>query len=319
VLRGAEPDGAASAQRRTAIAGYAHPSYARSFSEFGTPLELPHCGGWALERTIAGSRLRDAMGCYPIFCCRDWTRLHLDLSPLAERLVSLTLVTDPFGNFNEGGLRSCFDVVMMYKQHYVTDLNHSVKDFLRGHHRRNTARARDDVRLETCADPMRHVDEWLKLYAHLIERHRITGIRAFSPLAFAQQLAVPGLAMFRATAKGDVVGLHLWYIQGDVAYTHLGATSALGYKLMAPYALYWYAIDQLRHRVRWLDLGAAAGVSNDDSVNGLDDFKRGWSTGTRPVFLCGRIFQPGRYAQLANDRGTEGAPYFPAYRRGEFG
>jgi hypothetical protein len=67
VLRGAESDGAASAQRSTAIAGYAHPSYAKSFSEFATPVELPHCGGWALERTIAGSGLRDAMGCYPIF------------------------------------------------------------------------------------------------------------------------------------------------------------------------------------------------------------------------------------------------------------
>ena len=66
------------------------------------------------------------------------------------------------------------------------------------------------------------------LYAHLTERHGITGIRAFSRAAFARQLAVPGLVMFRAAAAGETVGLHLWYVQDDVAYGHLGATSPRG-------------------------------------------------------------------------------------------
>ena len=56
-----------------------------------------------------------------------------------------------------------------------------------------------------------------------------------------------------------MVGLHLWYVQGDVAYGHLGATSQLGYELMASYALYAFAIEQLRAEVRWLALGGAAG------------------------------------------------------------
>ena len=87
---------------------------------------------------------------------------------------------------------------------------------------------------------------------------------------------------------------------------------------MVSYALYWYAIEQLRHRVRWLSLGAAAGVSDDASGKGLEDFKRGWSTGKRAVYLCGRIFQPERYAALARERGIVATSYFPAYRLGEF-
>ena len=52
--------------------------------------------------------------------------------------------------------------------------------------------------------------------------------------------------MFKAQAEGHIVGLHLWYVQGDVAYGHLGATTTRGYELMASYALYWHAIEQLR-------------------------------------------------------------------------
>ena len=52
---------------------------------------------------------------------------------------------------------------------------------------------------------------------------------------------------------------------------------------------------------------------------GLREFKRGWSTGTRPAYLCGRILQPQRYAELAEERGPGERSYFPAYRAGEFG
>ncbi|HSS29061.1 MAG TPA: hypothetical protein VLL50_14020, partial [Usitatibacter sp.] len=61
--------------------GYAHPGYAGSLAEFGTPRELPASGGWLLEREIPGGG-RDAMGCYPLLCCRDWRALREDLDSL---------------------------------------------------------------------------------------------------------------------------------------------------------------------------------------------------------------------------------------------
>jgi hypothetical protein len=76
--------------------GYTDPRYALSLQEFGEPLELPRCGGWILVRSIPGTPYKDAMSCYPLFACRDWTKLHEDLEQVGEDLVSLTLVNDPF-------------------------------------------------------------------------------------------------------------------------------------------------------------------------------------------------------------------------------
>jgi hypothetical protein len=286
--------------------GYLHPLYARSFSEFGTPRELAHCGGWILERPIPGTELRDGMGCYPVFACRDWGRIELDLQPLREELVSLTLVTDPFGRLDEETLGRSFDLVRPYKQHHVTDLGRPDHEVMSRSHRRKVAKARDRVAVETCMDP---VD---------VKRHGIGGIRAFSRAAFARQLEVPGLVMFRATAEGQVVGMHLWYLHDDVAYAHLGAMTDLGYRLSASYALDGYAIEQFRDRVRWLDLGGAAGLEDGDADRGLREYKQHWSTGTLTAYLCGAVLHPEPYGRLARARGDATA-YFPAYRAGEFG
>jgi len=298
--------------------GYLHRGYATSFADVGTPCELPSCAGWIVERPIPGSALRDGMGCYPIFCCRDWAGLAEDLTSLSERLVSLTLVTDPFGHFSVEALRSWFDVVLPYKQHYVTDLTFPTGVPRSRRHERNCARALDHVQVERVLEPWRLGDEWVDLYGQLVAKHDITGTPAFSPRSLCQQLTVPGLRMFKATAAGSVVGLHLWFIQGRVAYGHLGATSARGYDVMASYALYAFAIEQLRKEVNWLELGSSAGSIDSQAGQGLRQFKAGWATGTRPTFLCGRIFQPDAYARLVRNPQRFSTSYFPAYRRGEF-
>ena len=95
--------------------------------------------------SIAGSDLRDGMGCYPLFCCRDWTRLSHDVSVLAGQLVSFTLVTDPFGEFSLDDLRRVFDVVRPYKRHYVRDLVNDTSVPVTRRHKRNT-RQRDACR-----------------------------------------------------------------------------------------------------------------------------------------------------------------------------
>jgi hypothetical protein len=298
--------------------GYRHRQYAESFTEVGQPRELPHCGGWLVERAIPGSALRDGMGCYPLFDCRTWSGLPLDLSGLAETLVSVSLVTNPFADVTEADLQRWFDVVMPFKQHYVIDLRRPVADLCGRQHRRNVHSARRVVRVEACQTPLALLDVWCDLYGQLVARHGITGLRAFSRAAFEKQLGVPGLVMFRATADDEIVGLHLWYVGDAVAYGHLGATNARGYELMASYALYWHAIQHFHERVRWLDLGGSAGISERGAVDGLRQFKAGWATGTRQTFLCGRVLQREAYEELSTERAAAKTSYFPAYRTGEF-
>jgi len=250
------------------------------------------------------------MGCYPLFSCSDWSVLPNDLAAL-DGLVSLTLVTDPFADVDAESLSNVFDVVRPFKQHHVTEAARAGDVPTTRHHRRNVRRARSAVEVEEC-DPAAHVDEFVELYGILRRRHRISGISAFSRDAIDRQLHVPGIVGFRATAGGAVAGIHLWYVDGEVAYGHLGATNALGYAMMASYALYALAIERLSARVRWLDLGAAPGVDRPGQSHGLDEFKRGFATTTRPVYLCGKILDRERYDQLAGPR--DDRAYFPAYR-----
>jgi hypothetical protein len=122
--------------------------------------------------------------------------------------------------------------------------------------------------------------------------------------------------MFRATVGDELVGIHLWYQQGDVAYGHLGATNERGYEVMASYALYWQALVHFRDRAGWLNLGAAPGAEAD-ADSGLHRFKRGWATGSRTAHFCGSIRDPEAYARLAAPA-SEGSRFFPAYRAHEF-
>jgi hypothetical protein len=303
----------------TRSTGYLHRQYAASFAEVGTPRELPACGGWLIERTIPGSTRRDAMGCYPLFDCPSWTTIDLDLAGLAAALVSVTLVTDPFADVTEPDLMRWFNVVVPYKRHYVADLSRPPSGRGDRRHARNVRRAVRQIQVDTYHTPLDLLDDWCALYRTLIVRHDITGIRAFSRAAFAMQFRVPGLVMFRATADDEIVGLHLWYARGEVAYGHLGATSERGYELMASYALYEYASNYFRGRVRWLDLGGVAGLADGESAAGLRQFKAGWATDTKPTFLCGRILQPEVYERLSAERVVGPTSYFPAYRVGEFG
>ena len=307
------PHGPASASN----AGYLHARYAEAFSEFGTPMFLPRCRGWLLRRRIPGSSREDATGCYPVFACDRWDALQEDVRTLAGDLVSLTIVTDPFATIGPDSLRRCFDSVVPFKEHFVVDLKERAVNPVSRHHRRYAAKAFRALTIDRCDSPIEFLDEWVALFDLLVRKHHLRGMRAFSRQSFARQLTVPGVAMFRASKDGVTVGLHVWYAQSDVAYAHLGATSAEGSASMASYGLYAAAIDWFAPRVRWLSLGGAAGTA-EKAGDGLAFFKRGWSTGTRPVYVCGRILDARGYADLTIKRGSTGEDYFPEYRRGEF-
>ncbi len=166
--------------------------------------------------------------------------------------------------------------------------------------------------------PWEHIDDWVRLYANLTRRHSISGLRSFSRLAFEKQLKTPGLVMFRATAGNETVGLDLWFVQGDVAYGHLAAFSDRGYKLRASYATKWTMLNYFMGRVKWVDLAGSSGLSVDE-MDGLAKFKSGWSTTTKPAYLCERILRPDVYEALTCERPTSTEGYFPSYRSGEYG
>jgi hypothetical protein len=299
------------------FSGYADPSYAASLSEFGAPRRLPRSGGWLLERGIDDTGAIDAMGCYPLFACQDWQGLQADLDE-AEGLVCLSLVTDPFGAYDENYLRRCFrTTVVPFKQHFLSELTRPAEEVVSKHHRYYALKAVDQVTVERYDEPARFLDEWIELWAYLSARHDIRGMRAFSRAAFEVQLSIPGMVMLRATHQGRAVGAHLWFLQGDVAYSHLAASNALGYELMSSYALHWFALSAFAGEVRWLDLGGGAGLTGEDA-GGLTNFKRGWTTETRTAYFCGRIYDDQKYQELVNARGLRASSYFPAYRDGEF-
>lgn len=305
----------------TQVTGYLHPGYAESLAEFGLPYELPRSRGWILKRKIPDYNDHDAIGCYPLFTCRDWSQLHSDLDNLSGEFVSLALVASPFGNYDPAYLKSCFpDVFVPFKEHFVVDLDLPRESFVHPHHRRNARKALREFHIETCADAADFLDDWVLLYRTLVKRHTIVGIAAFSEDSFRKQLRVPGIKAFRAIRDGITAGMLLWYVQGDVAYYHLGAYSGHGYEQNASFALFSYAIDYFAQSgQRWLHLGAGAGAS-PSGASGLVRFKAGWATGRRTAYFCGRIFDQKKYDELVKAKGSFPATlYFPAYRAGELG
>ncbi len=296
--------------------GYTHAAYAGSLAEFGTPRHLPRCDGWILERQIPGTPYRDAIGPYPLFSCRDWSRLSDDLEEIGSDLISLMIVPAPFDGYREDMLSRCFSRVTRFKSHYVADLTQPLGKIVKKSHKETISRALKKVDVSYCPEPHTRLSKWVELFDTLVARHKIRGIRAFSAAAFARQLTIPGMVMFEARTNGEAIGLDLWYEQNDVAYGHLVAFSELGYSLRASYATKYCMLNYFAGRVRWVDFGGGAGT-NADGTDGLSIFKQGWSTGSVPVYLCCRIFNNAVYRELTDASRNGETNYFPAYRAGE--
>jgi hypothetical protein len=296
------------------LAGYVHPLYALSLAEFGQPLELPNSGGWLLKRSIAGFSDYDAMGCYPMFSCQNWTQLTKDLTAVETQLVSLALVADPFGDYTADDLSSWFDTVLPFKHHHVVDLSKPLS--ISKHHTYYSRKANGSVSIEIGSVPDDFVEQWTELYSCLVRRHQLKGIKAFSKASFELQLKVPGMVVIRALKDDTLVGAHLWYEQQGVAYSHLAAATDTGYALNYSYAIYSAAIEFFRTRVGFINLGAGAGLEANKEA-GLDWFKAGWSNSSRTAYFCGRILNAAHYAALTHRTRQQHAGYFPAYRYGE--
>lgn len=194
--------------RMARFLGYAQPAYAQALPMLGQPLLLPASGGVLLCRSIPETDASDAIGPYPLFSCANWENLADEMIALDPQLVSITLVTDPFGRFDLGTLRKAFpDVLRPFKHHLIVDLE-------RPHpphpsHRRNIRRALQALRIEMVEQPSRYLQDWCALYQVLIQRHNITGVATFSEASFAAQLALPGMVATLAWEGEELVGMVL--------------------------------------------------------------------------------------------------------------
>jgi hypothetical protein len=173
--------------------------------------------------------------------------------------------------------------------------------------------------VEICLEPIQYLDEWVKLYDHLIKRHNIKSIQAFSPESFELQLGLPGMIMVVGKKEGTVCGAHLVMVQDDRAYGHLAAFSSEGYKIKASYGIYWMILKYLGDcGIQLYNMGGGAGTM-ERAEDGLSKFKKGWANDRRMTYFCGRIFDPERYEEIVKGKGITATDYFPAYRAGEFG
>jgi Acetyltransferase (GNAT) domain len=298
--------------------GYNHPLYARSLQEFGNPRSLPHCGGWVLERPIPGTPYKDAMGCYPLFLCRDWSKIGEDLEAIKSEIVSIVLVTDPFSQASVKYCENRFDFVKPFKVHFITDLSVPVESFISKGHMEKVKKSLKQMEVEVCTEPTRHLEDWIRLYDNLIDRYDIRGIRRFSRKSFAVQLQIPGTLLFIGRKDGEIVGADLMIRQGDAAYAHLGAYSPTGYKVMASYGTVWTAIKYLgEHGVRYLDIGGVQGLL-ENPEGGLVRYKAGWSNVRATAYLCGKVLDAEMYASVCRRGNFTEGEYFPLYRAGEF-
>lgn len=296
--------------------GYQNYRYAESLAEFGTPGYLPRSEGLFLMREIPGTPYMDGMGLYPLFFCSRWPALADDLAELSNSLVSFSMVTDPFGEFDLQELKANFpDVCYPYKEHYVVDLSLPMESYVSKHHKRFVRKAlRKKIEVECCTNPNELMDEWVELYDCLKHKHQIHGIAAFSRSAFEKQFQVPGLIALRAKRENRTVGIETCYTQGDVCYGHLAAFNAEAYTTRASYAMKWEIIRHCQEMgYRWFCMGGGAGVQEDKS-DGLHFFKSQWATGTRTVYFCGRILNRRLYAKLTKAREIGKTDFFPAYR-----
>lgn len=297
---------------------YLSEDYARSLSEFGTPLELPHSQGWVLTRQIEGTAYRDAMSPYPLFSCVNPAGLALDVAGLNPELASITLVTDPMVNFDKEMLLEAFpDLCIPFKEHYVIDFTKTSRATIKGHHRRSVLKAFDELEVEVIEDTDTFLDDWIRLHGHLVHRHNIQGIRRMSRDAFKRQFEIPGMVMISAKRRGIPVAAIMNFIQGDCAQAHILGCTQEGYRASALYAILWQTFEVFGDKVRYYNLMGVPGEGTKSGEN-IKSFKSGWTSETRTSYLCGRIINHERYNELSELKGTQQASYFPKYRQGEF-
>ncbi len=296
--------------------GYASRLYAESL-RIGKPVLLKQSGGYLIERNFPsknGATDYDLTGPYPVYSCKNWSRLSDDIHSLEKHNISVSLVTDPFFDCDIDYLETIFtDKFVLFKKHYIVNLSEDLDSHISRNHKRNIKRAQNNVDIEIIDRPYEIIDSWIELYANLAKRHGIQGVADFSAKSFELKLSLPGMIAAVAYSNGVPVGIVLWYFGKDVAYYHLAAYSNLGYELKASFPLFYKSLQYLRDKVDFLSLGGGAGLGNDEQ-DGLTRFKAGWAKESRDVYFCGKILNSKRDRSICEENNQKESRFFPAYR-----
>ncbi|HLK24341.1 MAG TPA: GNAT family N-acetyltransferase [Caulobacteraceae bacterium] len=271
-------------------------------------MAVPAWGSHVIRRPLPGG-LEDAAGVYPLAVFAPPGDFEGGLAQLAASgFVSVVMVPDPLLT-DASRLAQAFPVFRPYKTHHLIDpaAGPYAPD---KHHRYEIRRAWRSCSVDIV--PLAsHLEEWLGLYAALVDRRAVSGWANFSN-AYFQVLAEPGrVTAFRASVDGACAAMSLWFAADGVAYNHLNAAAALGYARGANFALYDAAIAHFAG-AGVINLGG--GVAAEGANDGLAAFKRGFANASVRSHVCGAILDPARYAALSGSHSDNG--YFPAYRAG---
>lgn len=288
---------------------YATFEYVQSLSFNGQAFDVPEWGSAVVSRPTELD-LADVAGSYPMTVLSPGVDLAGGLARLREAgFVSAVIVLDDYHRPLMTALESAFDLVRPFKTHYVVD--RSVGDAAPSrHHRYEIKKSLSSVNVEAFA--LRdHFEQWLGLYENLTFRHGLSGMHDF-PRSHHELLSeMPGVTAVGAFADGVLLAAHIWVEHGGRVHSHLAASSEKGYGLGAAYAVNDASI-RLFPDVGIINLGGGAGYE-DDSSNGLARFKMGFTNATSRSYVCGKILDAGKYAQLSATRDSA-SNFFPTYR-----
>lgn len=284
---------------------YATKAYARSLAHAGAPLPVPEWSSHVLVRPDP----RDAMGPYPLTVIAPGADLAAGLERLAAAgLTSAVLVLDDRLRPPLDALEAVFDLVRVFKPHYIHDRRLGPPVYGK-HHRYELKRAlaRVEAREIALAD---HLPAWIALYGQLASRHGLGGLHAFPTAHFDALAQMPGVRTFGAFVEDRLASAHLFMTHNGHAISHLAASSPEGYASGAAYAVNDLAITALAD-CDTINFGGGAG-KGDDPADGLVRFKKGFSNTSAPSYLCGKVLDAAAYESLSAGRPREA--FFPAYR-----
>jgi len=305
---------------QTGCDGYDARSYADALNQ-GALVAMPRSEGYLIKRKLPdflASAESDLVSPYPVYACKNWDGLADDIRLLNQDYVTLSLVTDPFFDCSVEYLKETFpDKCIKFKPHYIIDTSLDLDCNISSHHRRNVRRSLKSVSIDVLDDPYEVIDEWMRLYSNLIERHRIQGVAQFSDASFRKQLRLPGMIATVARFQCDVVGIALWLLAGNIGYYHLAAYSDRGYELNSSFAIFYESLKYLSARTDYVSLGGGAGAKIQEN-DGLARFKQGWASESRDVYFCGKVLDRDKYQSICGGSSKIHDSFFPAYRAADY-
>ena len=296
--------------RESNVHPYATLAYANTLGHVGRPIHVPAWQTYVIAREWR-DRAVDAMGAYPVACLSSECDLDRGLEYLRDAgMVSITLVVDSLVGPSIRQFQDAFSIARRFKMHYLVDERSG--PYQPSRHHTNELRRAVKRGVDVRVVPLREIlDLWATLYGDLISRHSIAGVQRFSRASFEALSVCEGLCTVAAFIGDELVSCHLWIQHENIVWSHLAATSELGYASSAAYAVYDYSIRFFSGRL--INLGGAAGV-DDAQTDGLARFKAGFSNRQHDAYLCGAVLDAGKYQALCAERELPAGEYFPAYR-----